>query len=98
MLSWETLIGLARSSGDSVSAASSTLREAQPEYRMCVRASSAVSVFTLYRMPDANPSHTGKNAVPTRVPTPASRHAKIAKLARAAAVAHILDLEQDAVG
>src|SRR5215469_7983659 len=42
MLSWETLIGLARSSGDSASAASSTLREAQPEYRMCVRASWAV--------------------------------------------------------
>ena len=44
--SWETLIGLTRSSGDSASAASSTLREAQPEYRMCMRASWAVSVFT----------------------------------------------------
>ena len=50
MLSWETLIGLARSSGGSASAASSTLREAQPEYRMCVRASWAVMrVYFIYR-------------------------------------------------
>ena len=48
MLSWDTLIGLARSSGDSTSAASSTLREAQPEYRMYVRASWAVMCVYFY--------------------------------------------------
>jgi len=46
--SWETLIGLTRSSGDSASAASSTLREAQPEYRMCMRASWAVMCVYFY--------------------------------------------------
>ena len=46
--SWETLIGLTRSSGDCASAASSTLREAQPEYRMCMRASWAVMCVYFY--------------------------------------------------
>ena len=64
ILSWETLIGLPRSSGDSASAASSTLREAQVEYRMCVRASWAVMYVYFYiacRSCAGNPLQGGNN-------------------------------------